>query len=61
MESLRHRAVRSLDGAIVGVGGDGEDFVVVFCFGSFEHGLGFLEEGLDGGGGRVMFFCCVEG
>lgn len=47
VELLGHAPVGFLDGAVVGIVGYAEDFVVVFCFGALEEGVGFLEERLD--------------
>ena len=58
---FRHLAVSALDGALVGVAGNAEDGVVVFCFGALEEGVRFLEERLDLCGGRVVLFRMVEG
>lgn len=57
---LGELAVGALDGAVVGVAADAEDFVVVFLLGAGEEGVGFLEEGLDLWRGRVLFFGVVE-
>lgn len=61
MELLRHTPVGFLDCAVIGVGRDSEDFVIVFCFGALEEGVGFLKEGLDLWGGGVVFFCVIKG
>lgn len=57
---LGELAVCALDGTVVGVAADAQDFVVVFLFGPGEKGVRFLEEGLDLWRGCVLFFGVVE-
>lgn len=58
---LRHRPVGSFDLSLVGVIGNVEDLVVVFCFRALELGLCFLEKSLDLRGRGVVFGSGVEG
>ena len=61
VEFLGQGTVLPLDEAVVGVGVDVEDFVVVFGFGPFQHNLGFLLEAGDLVSVWVMFLGSFKG
>ena len=61
MELPCQGSVCALDGAIVGVVGDAEDFVVVLCLGAFQADVSLLREELDVRGRGMVFLGCVEG
>lgn len=56
-----HGSISFFNGAVVGVRGDAQDFVVVFGLAAFEQGVSFLEERLYVLSTRMVFFCEVEG
>lgn len=60
MVLFRHIPIGALDGTVIGVGRNFKDFVVIFRFGAFEEGVGFLEEGLDLGSGGMVLFGQIE-
>ena len=61
MVLFRHGPVGPFDGAIIGIGGNAQDFVVVLCLAALEQGVGLLEERLHILGSRMVFFCKIEG
>ena len=58
---LGHCSIGFFDCAVVRVGRDAEDFVVVFCLAAFEQGVRLLEERLYILGSGMVFLCEVEG
>lgn len=61
VESLRHGPVLALDGALVGILVHVEHLVVVLGLGPLQLHVRILQQLLDLGCGRVVFFGLVEG